>query len=246
MSTVESTAYAAPGESGSPVELKERYENFIGGAWIAPTTGEYRENLTPSTGEPFCEVAHSGAQDIELALDAAHAAKDDWGGRSPADRAAVLNAVADAIEENLEMLAVAESYENGKPVRETLAADIPLAADHFRYFAGAIRAEEGRISEIDDQTYAYHFQEPLGCRRSDHPVQLSDPDGGVEDRAGARGRELHGDQAGKPDAVVDAQARRGDRRDPPAGGAEHRQRSRRGDRQGARVEQADREGGVHR
>ena len=162
MSTVESTAYAAPGESGSPVALRERYENFIGGAWIAPSTGEYRENVTPSTGEPFCEVAYSGAQDIELALDAAHAAKDDWGGRSPADRAAVLNAVADAIEENLEMLAVAESYENGKPVRETLAADIPLAADHFRYFAGAIRSEEGRISEIDDQTYAYHFQEPLG------------------------------------------------------------------------------------
>ncbi|MGA2926152.1 MAG: aldehyde dehydrogenase family protein, partial [Solirubrobacteraceae bacterium] len=109
-----------------------------------------------------CEVAYSGAQDIELALDAAHAAKDEWGSRSPADRAAVLNRVADAIEQNLEMLAVAESYENGKPVRETLAADIPLAADHFRYFAGAIRSEEGRISEIDDQTYAYHFQEPLG------------------------------------------------------------------------------------
>ncbi len=162
MSIVESNAYVAPGESGSPVELKERYENFIGGAWIAPSTGEYRENLTPSTGEPFCEIAYSGAQDIELALDAAHAAKDEWGGRSPAERAAVLNAVADAIEENLEMLAVAESYENGKPVRETLAADIPLAADHFRYFAGAIRSEEGRISEIDDQTYAYHFQEPLG------------------------------------------------------------------------------------
>ena len=162
MSIVESTVYTAPGESGSPVELRERYENFIGGEWIAPTTGEYRENVTPSTGEPFCEVAHSGEQDIELALDAAHAAKDDWGQRSPADRAAVLNDVADAIEENLEMLAVAESYENGKPVRETLAADIPLAADHFRYFAAAIRAEEGRISEIDDQTYAYHFQEPLG------------------------------------------------------------------------------------
>ena len=162
MSIVESTAYVAPGESGSPVELKERYENFIGGEWIAPSTGEYRENLTPSTGEPFCEVAHSGAQDIELALDAAHAAKDEWGGRSPAERASVLNAVADAIEQNLEMLAVAESYENGKPVRETLAADIPLAADHFRYFAGAVRSEEGRISEIDDQTYAYHFQEPLG------------------------------------------------------------------------------------
>ena len=162
MSIIESTAYEAPGQPGSSVELKERYENFIGGAWVAPTTGEYRENVTPSTGESFCEVAHSGAQDIELALDAAHAAKDEWGNRSPAERAAVLNAVADAIEENLEMLAVAESYENGKPVRETLAADIPLAADHFRYFAGAIRSEEGRISEIDDQTYAYHFQEPLG------------------------------------------------------------------------------------
>jgi aldehyde dehydrogenase len=162
MSIVESTVYAAPGECGSPVVLWERYENFIGGEWIAPTTGEYSENVTPSTGEPFCEVAHSGEQDIELALDAAHAAKDEWGQRSPAERAAVLNDVADAIEENLEMLAVAESYENGKPVRETLAADIPLAADHFRYFAAAIRAEEGRISEIDDQTYAYHFQEPLG------------------------------------------------------------------------------------
>ena len=95
MATVESTTYAAPGESGSEVQLDERYENFIGGQWIAPTTGEYRDNLTPSTGEPFCEIAHSGAEDIELALDAAHAAKDDWGKRSPADRAAVLNAIAD-------------------------------------------------------------------------------------------------------------------------------------------------------
>ena len=162
MSVIQSTAYDAPGASGSPVALRERYDNFIGGEWIAPTTGEYRGNVTPSTGEVFCEVAHSGAQDIELALDAAHAAKDEWGQRSPAERAAVLNDVADAIDENAEMLAVAESYENGKPVRETLAADIPLAADHFRYFAAAVRAEEGRISEIDDQTYAYHFQEPLG------------------------------------------------------------------------------------
>jgi aldehyde dehydrogenase len=162
MATVESTTYEAPGTPGSPVQLGQRYKNFIGGEWIAPTTGEYRDNLTPSTGEPFCEVAHSGAQDIELALDAAHAAKDDWGARSPAERAEVLNAVADAIDDNLEMLAVAESYENGKPVRETLAADIPLSADHFRYFAGAVRSEEGRISEIDENTYAYHFQEPLG------------------------------------------------------------------------------------
>jgi aldehyde dehydrogenase len=162
MSVIQSTTYDAPGASGSPVALRERYDNFIGGEWVPPTTGEYRGNVTPSTGEVFCEVAHSGAQDIELALDAAHAAKEEWGQRSPAERAAVLNAVADAIDENAEMLAVSESYENGKPVRETLAADIPLAADHFRYFAAAVRAEEGRISEIDDQTYAYHFQEPLG------------------------------------------------------------------------------------
>jgi aldehyde dehydrogenase len=162
MSIIESATYEAPGQHGSPVALNERYENFLGGEWIAPTTGEYRENLAPSTGEPFCEVAHSGAADIELALDAAHAAKEDWGRRSPAERATVLNAVADAIEQNLEMLAVAESYDNGKPVRETLAADIPLSADHFRYFAAAVRSEEGRISEIDAQTYAYHFHEPLG------------------------------------------------------------------------------------
>jgi len=162
MSVIASSTYAAPGEPGSPVDLKDRYENFIGGEWVAPTTGEFSENVSPSTGEPFCEVAHSGDQDIELALDAAHAAKDEWGKRSPAERAAVLNRVADAIEENVEMLAVAESYDNGKPVRETLAADIPLSVDHFRYFAGAVRSEEGRISEIDEQTYAYHFHEPLG------------------------------------------------------------------------------------
>jgi aldehyde dehydrogenase len=162
VATVESTAFAPPGESGSPVDVKDRYDNFIGGEWAAPTTGEYRENLTPSTGEAFCEIAHSGPQDIELALDAAHAAKKAWGSRSPAERAAVLNAMADAVEENLEMLAVAESFENGKPVRETLAADIPLSVDHLRYFAGAVRSEEGRISEIDESTYAYHFHEPLG------------------------------------------------------------------------------------
>jgi aldehyde dehydrogenase len=162
MAITEKTAYEAPGEPGSVVPVKDRYDNFIGGDWVAPKAGAYRENLTPSTGQPFCEVASSGSEDVELALDAAHAAKDAWGRKSPTERAAALDAVADAIEENLEMLAVAESYENGKPVRETLAADIPLAADHFRYFAGAIRSEEGRISEIDEQTYAYHFHEPLG------------------------------------------------------------------------------------
>ncbi len=163
MATIEKPAtFEAPGQSGSPVQCKERYENFIGGRWVAPVDGEYRQNLTPATGQPICEVAHSGAQDIELALDAAHVAKDGWGGASTTERSRVLNAVADAIDENLEMLAVAESWENGKPVRETLAADIPLAADHFRYFADVIRGEEGRISEIDKDTVAYHFSEPLG------------------------------------------------------------------------------------
>src|ERR1035441_2313847 len=160
--TEQGTTYEAPGQIGSPVTLHDRYENYIGGAWTQPTTGRYRGNPTPSTGETFCEVASSGAADIELALDAAHAAKAAWGAKSPTERAAVLDAIADAIDANREMLAVAESYENGKPVRETLNADIPLAADHFRYFAGAVRAEEGRISEIDDQTYAFHFHEPLG------------------------------------------------------------------------------------
>ncbi|MCU1504609.1 MAG: aldehyde dehydrogenase [Ilumatobacteraceae bacterium] len=160
--TEQRTTYAAPGHPDSPVTLRERYENFIGGEWVAPTTGRYRANVTPGTGETFCEISSSGPDDIELALDAAHAAKDAWAQRSPAERAAVLDAIADAIDANREMLAVAESYENGKPVRETLNADIPLAADHFRYFAAAVRAEEGRISEIDDQTYAYHFHEPLG------------------------------------------------------------------------------------
>ena len=129
---------------------------------MAPRAGGYRDNLTPATGRPFCRVAESTPEDIELALDAAHAAKDAWGETSPAERAAVLDAMADAVEDNLQMLAVAESWENGKPVRETLAADVPLVVDHLRYFAGAVRAEEGRISEIDKDTYAYHFHEPLG------------------------------------------------------------------------------------
>ena len=154
--------HADPGSPDSHVEVLERYGNFIGGEFVAPADGRYRENCTPVTGAVICEIPQSGPADIERALDAAHAAKAAWAKRSPADRAAVLNAVADAMEANLEALAIAESWDNGKPIRETLAADIPLAIDHFRYFAGAARAEEGRISEIDDQTYAYHFHEPLG------------------------------------------------------------------------------------
>ena len=152
------SAIVDPGLAG----IKPRYENFIGGEWVPPTTGEYHDNPTPSTGEVFTQVPNSGPADIELALDAAHAAKDAWGEASTTERSRVLNAIADAIEDNLEVLAIAESYENGKPLRETRAADIPLAADHFRYFASVIRAEEGTASEIDKDTVAYHFREPLG------------------------------------------------------------------------------------
>ncbi len=154
--------FVAPGQPGSLVDVKPRYENFIGGHWVPPTKGLYMPNVSPGTGHAFTEVARSSAEDVELALDAAHAAKDAWGESSLAERAAVLHAVADAIEANLTMLAVAESWENGKPVRETLAADLPLAVDHFRYFAGATRSLEGRTTEIDHDTVAYHFHEPLG------------------------------------------------------------------------------------
>ena len=155
-------AYAHPGTAGSLVTLAPRYGNFIGGEWVAPVKGKYRVNLTPVTGAPICEVADSTPEDVEKALDAAHAAKHAWGETTTTERARVLNAMADAIEANLEALAVAESWENGKPVRETLGADLPLVVDHFRYFAAAIRAEEGRSTEIDKDTVAYHFREPLG------------------------------------------------------------------------------------
>jgi len=142
--------------------FKQRYDNFIGGKFVAPIKGEYFANVTPITGQPFCEIARSTAEDIELALDAAHAAKDAWGKTSPAERANILNKIADRMEANLELIATAETIDNGKPIRETMAADIPLAIDHFRYFAGCIRAQEGSVSQIDSETYAYHFHEPLG------------------------------------------------------------------------------------
>ncbi|OMP66094.1 aldehyde dehydrogenase [Domibacillus epiphyticus] len=154
--------YANPGQEGSKVTFKKKYDNFINGEWTPPLGGQYFENVTPVTGEIFCEVARSQAEDIELALDAAHAAKDEWGKTSAAHRANILNKIADRIEGNLERLAVAETWDNGKAVRETLNADLPLAIDHFRYFAGAIRAQEGSLSQIDDDTVAYHFHEPLG------------------------------------------------------------------------------------
>ena len=142
--------------------FKDRYDNFIGGKWVAPVSGKYFDNITPITGEVVCQVARSDAADIELALDAAHAAKDAWGKTSPAERSNILLKIADRLEENLHRLASAETWDNGKPIRETVNADIPLSVDHFRYFAGVLRAQEGNMSEIDHDTVAYHFHEPLG------------------------------------------------------------------------------------
>ena len=154
--------YDNPGHANSPVKFKSRYENYIGGEWIAPVKGEYFPNITPVTGEVICEIPRSSAADVERALDAAHAASDAWGQTAAAERSGILLQVADRIEANLEMLAVAETWDNGKGVRETLAADLPLAVDHFRYFAGCIRAQEGGLAEIDSTTVSYHIHEPLG------------------------------------------------------------------------------------
>ena len=154
--------YAYPNTEKSPVQFRKKYDNFINGEWVAPVDGEYFDNSSPIDGKVFCQVARSKAADVEAALDAAHAAKDAWGKTSVTERSNMLLKLADGIEANLEAIAIAESYENGKPVRETLAADIPIAIDHLRYFAGVIRAQEGGISQIDEDTVAYHFHEPLG------------------------------------------------------------------------------------
>lgn len=142
--------------------FKSKYENYIGGKWVAPVSGNYFENLSPITGQAFCQVPRSDAADIELALDAAHAARVAWGQTSPAERSNILLRIADRMEQHQAKLAVAETIDNGKPLRETSAADVPLAIDHFRYFAGCVRAQEGAISEIDHDTVAYHFHEPIG------------------------------------------------------------------------------------
>ena len=154
--------YKDPTQDSSIVELKKQYDNYIGGQWTAPANGEYFENGSPVNGKVYCKIARSSAADIEAALDAAHAAKKAWGKTPVSERANILLKIADRIDANVEKLAVAETWDNGKPIRETLAADVPLSADHFRYFAGCIRAQEGGISEIDENTVAYHFHEPLG------------------------------------------------------------------------------------
>jgi aldehyde dehydrogenase len=147
---------------GMPLSIKPRYGNYIAGEWMSPLSQAYFENTTPVTGKVLCEIPRSNAADIDRALDAAHAARRDWGKTSVAKRAHILNQIADRMEQNLEMLATVETWDNGKPIRETMAADLPLAIDHFRYFAGAIRAQEGGISELDESTVAYHYHEPLG------------------------------------------------------------------------------------
>jgi aldehyde dehydrogenase len=154
--------YAQPGTEGSLITFKAQYENFIGGEWVAPVNGQYFDNPSPVNGEIYCRVARSDAEDIGLALDAAHAAKESWGNTSVAERSNMLLRIADRIEQNLESLAVAEAWENGKAVRETLNADLPLVVDHFRYFAGCIRAQEGGAADLDANTVSYHFPEPLG------------------------------------------------------------------------------------
>ena len=144
------------------IPIKARYENFIGGKMVPPVKGKYFSNPSPVTGQHLCDVARSSAEDVELALDAAHRAAPTWGKTSPTERARIINKIADRLEENLEAIAVIETIDNGKPVRETMAADLPLAIDHFRYFAGCIRAQEGSLSQLDEDTIAYHFHEPLG------------------------------------------------------------------------------------
>ena len=154
--------YHNPGSEAAVVAFNERYENYIGGQWVAPVKGQYFDNVSPVNGRVFCQIPRSSAEDIDLALDAAHRAAPAWGKTSAAERGNLLLKIADRIEQNLEALAVAETWDNGKAVRETLNADIPLAVDHFRYFAGCIRAQEGTAADIDANTVAYHFHEPLG------------------------------------------------------------------------------------
>lgn len=156
------SSYKKPNTEGSPVQYKSRYENFIGGEWVPPVGGEYFDNPSPVDGKVFTRVPRSKKEDIDLAVGKAHQAREKWGNTSAAKRSKILLKIADRIDQNREMLALSETWDNGKPIREALAADLPLAADHFRYFAGVIRGEEGSVSEIDAQTVAMHIQEPIG------------------------------------------------------------------------------------
>ena len=156
------SVHAYPGTPGSPLQPKARYGNFIGGQFVEPKSGLYFDNISPTSGKSICEIARSNADDVNAALDAAHAAAPAWGKTSTTERSNILNKIADTIEANLHLLALADTLDNGKPIRETMNADIPLTVDHFRYFAGVIRAQEGSIGEMDENTLAYHRCCPLG------------------------------------------------------------------------------------
>src|SRR6202045_2093893 len=144
------------------IPLRSQYENFIGGEWVAPVKGGYFDHISPTTGQVICKIARSQAEDVERAVEAAHAAADQWGRTAVAERAAVLNRIADRLEQFRPFPPAVEPYDNGKPIRETNLADLPLAVDHFRYFASCVRAQEGSLGELDDDTVAYHYHEPLG------------------------------------------------------------------------------------
>ncbi len=193
------------------VAIRKRYDNFIGGEWTPPVAGEYFDNICPIDGHPICQVARGRAADIELALDAAHKARDAWGKTSVAERASILNKIADRLEANLNALALVETIDNGKPIREPLSTDLPLAVDHFRYFAACIRAQEGSNQRNRSRHRRLSFPRTARRRRPDHPVELPDPDGGVENRAGARRRQLHRAETGRTDADEHSGGRRSHR-----------------------------------
>ncbi len=226
--------------------FKARYGNFIGGKFVPPAGGRYFENTSPVNGQVLCEVSRSDAADVEAALDAAHAAKDAWGRTSAAERAVTLNAIAQRMEDNLALLASAETWDNGKPIRETMAADLPLAIDHFRYFAGCIRAQEGGISQIDADTVAYHFHEPLGVVGQIIPWNFPLLMALLETGPGPGGRQLRGDQAGRADPGLDPGVGGTHRRPAAAGRPQHRQRFRPGSRQAAGLLAAYRQDRLHR
>ena len=229
------TVYTAPGQPDSLVSVDSRYGHYIGGEWVDPVKGEYFENISPVNGKPFTEIARGTAEDIDAALDAAHAACPAWGKTSATERANILQQDRRPDGGEPHDARVAETWENGKPVRETLAADLPLAVDHFRYFAGVLRAQEGTHRRDRREHRGLPLPRAARRRRPDHPVELPDPDGGLEARSGARGRQLRRPQACRADPVVDPQADRARRRPAARRRAQHRQRLRRRGRQAARL-----------
>ena len=227
-------------------KVLSKYNNFIGGKWVAPLKGKYFVDHSPINGEPIAEIAKSTPEDVETALDAAHAAKKAWAHTSPAARAAILNKIADVMEENLEVLAIAETIDNGKPIRETRNADVPLSIDHFRYFASCIRAEEGALGEIDNDTVAYHFKEPLGVVGQIIPWNFPLLMAAWKLAPAVGSRELHRHQTGVQHASQPAGSDGPDRRYSAAGRAQRHHRPGRRDRQSAGIKFAHCQDRFHR